>query len=200
MLRFSSLFFIFLCLINVSDFAQLDFKPGNQKVDLSTLKKTHPRVLTADFDAIKARLKTNPIMQHWLQQLSEETNMDALALQFRLTGNTSLIQQSFDSAMALDMVVKIQKGPQHYSRFLSYLGCVYDWLYDFLAPVQRLQLLGVIKQGLNGYLKDPSKTNFHNLNHCLHAGAMVSAIAIADEEPALAKKVLELAINNINLT
>ncbi|MCF8341262.1 MAG: Ig-like domain-containing protein [Chitinophagaceae bacterium] len=200
MLRFSLFMFCFHCLINVSTFAQPNFKPGNQKVDLTTLKKTHPRVLTTDFEPIKARIKTNPIMQHWLQQLSEETNMDALALQFRLTGNTSLIQQSFDSAMSLDMVVKVQKGPQHYSRFLSYLGCVYDWLYDFLTPEQRIQLLSVIKQGLNGYLKDPSKTNFHNLNHCLHAGAMVAAIAIADEEPAMAKKVLELAINNINLT
>jgi hypothetical protein len=191
---------IAICLSNSITYSQAKFIPGKQKIDLSLLKMTHPRVLVADFEPIKENLKTEPIMQTWLAQLREEKNMDALALDYKLTGEKVFLDKAFETASTLDLEEKIKKGPHHYGRFICYLGCTYDWLYDDLSLDQRNQLLKLIKRGLEAYLVDPDKTNFHNMNHCLNSGAIVAAIAIADEEPVLAKRVLEVAINTINLT
>ena len=195
-----SYFSLLFCLLLSTAYAQPAFVAGTQKVDMSLLKKTHPRVMVSDFEPIKASLKTDSVMQNWLSQLAIETNMDALALRFRLTGDTAVLRQAYDSAMSVNMEAKIKTGPHHYGRFITYMGCTYDWLHDYMSIEQRDQLLKVIKRGLEAYLVDPDKTNFHNMNHCLNAGAIVAAIAVADEEPALAKKVLEVAINTINLT
>jgi hypothetical protein len=139
-------------------------------------------------------------MQGWLLDLGKETTMDALALRYCLTKDTNLLQQSVDSALALKLEEKIKKGPHHYGKSIMFLGCTFDWLHDDLTITQRNQLLVLLKKGLNAYLVDPDKTNFHNMNHCLNAGAIVAALSIADEEPILSQKVLDIAINTINLT
>ncbi len=199
-ISFILLVFFIIVLPNTSLIAQKAFVPPNRKVDMLALKKSHPRVLVGDFEPIRKRLKSDLQMQDWLKQLSSETTMDAIALRFQLTGDTNLIRAAVDSALSLDLAAKIKKGPHHYGKSICFLGCTYDWLHDYLSFQQRNQLLVMLQQGLEAYLQDPDKTNFHNMNHCLNAGAIVGAIAIADEAPALAKKVLEVAINTINLT
>lgn len=179
--------------------AQGPFIPPNHQIDLSKIKQSRPRVLVGDFEIIKSRLRNNPIMQEWLNELQKETSCDAIALNYRLTGNKALIKIAIDSALQINLEEKIKKGPHHYGKSIQYLGCTYDWLYDFMTPEQKALLLSKLIKGLNAYLNDPDKTNFHNMNHCLNAGAIVAAIAIADDAPTLAKKSLETAINTINL-
>ena len=192
--------FIGLSVSSLMSFSQAPFIKGNKKVDMAQLKKTHPRVLVGDFEPIKKRLLTNATMQNWLVLLKNEKTPDAIALNYRLTGNQAYIQAAIDSAMNIDIVEKIKKGPHHYGKTIQILGCAYDWLHDDLSAEQRNQILKLLTLGLEAYLKDPDKTNFHNMNHCLNAGAIVAAIAVADEAPDLAKKVLEVAVNTINIS
>lgn len=191
---------LFFCFFTTYTFGQPNFVSPNYRVNMSLIKQSHPRVLVGDFGVIRERIKTNKVMQDWLLNLGQETTMDALALRYCLTKDSNLIQESVDSALSLKLDEKIKKGPHHYGKSIMFLGCTFDWLHDDLNVVQRNQLLVLLKKGLNAYLVDPDKTNFHNMNHCLNAGAIVAALSIADEEPDLSKKVLEIAINTINLT
>ena len=172
----------------------------NKTIDINSIKKSHPRVMVGDFEPIKANLQTDTVMQRWMAELGTETTMDALALRYNLTGDTAIARQAYETALKYDLEDNIKKGPHHYGKSITFLGCTYDWLYGYMSVEQRGNLLKKLKRGLEAYLKDPDKTNFHNMNHCLNAGAMVAAIAVANEEPALAKQVLDVALKSINLT
>ena len=169
-------------------------------VELSLIKKTHPRVLVNDFEVIKQNLKTNLVMQNWLKDLKEEKGMDALALTYVLTGDKKRMDDAITTALNTDWDKAIKTGGHHYGPMLMRLGCVYDWLHDSMSSTQRENLQLLLKKVLEAYLQDPNKTNFHNFNHVLNAGAIVGAVALADEEPELGKKVFNIAINDLNLT
>ncbi len=169
-------------------------------VDMSSMRKTHPRVLVNDFEQIKNNLKTNAVIQGWLKELNDEKTMDALALDYVLTGNKQKRDEAISTALNLDWDKSIKTGGHHYGPMLMRLGCVYDWLHDTMTSTQREDLRKLLKKVLEAYLQDPNKTNFHNFNHVLNASAIVGAAAIADEEPELAKKVFNIAINYLNIT
>ena len=196
----SRVFCIVTVLIFINQLNAQSFSNHIKAVDMSTMKKTHPRVLVNDFEVIKQNLKTNLLMQSWLKDLKEEKGMDALALAYILTGETSKIVEAINTALNLDWDKSIKTGGHHYGPMLMRAACVYDWLHDVMNLSQREKMQQLLKKILEAYLKDPDKTNFHNFNHVLNAGAIVAAVAVADEEPELAKKVFNLAINTLNLT
>jgi len=62
-------------------------------------------------------------------------------------------------------------------------------------------MLDQIKITLKFYLdEETGKGSWHNMNHCMHAGVIIAAVAIADEEPVLAEKVINEAVNYLNLS
>ena len=189
----------FLCL-SINEIAAQSFSNHIKPVDMSTMKKTHPRVLVNDFEIIKKNLKTNAVMQGWLKELNEEKTMDALALSYVLTGDKQKMEDAISTALTYDWDKSIKAGGHHFGPMLMRLGCVYDWLHDSMSTTQRDNLQQLLKKVLDTYLKDPNKTNFHNFNHVMNAGAIVGSVAIADEEPEFAKKIFNLAINTLNLT
>ncbi|MFZ4726610.1 MAG: DUF4962 domain-containing protein, partial [Paludibacter sp.] len=189
----------FLCL-SFNEIAAQSFSNHINPVDMSTMKKTHPRVLVNDFASIKQNLKTNAVMQGWLKELNDEKTMDALALAFVLTGDKQKMDEAISTTLTYDWDKSIKAGGHHYGPMLMRLGWVYDWLYDAMSATQREKLQQLLKKVMEAYLQDPNKTNFHNFNHVLNAGAIVGAVAVADEEPELSKKVFNLAINTLNLT
>lgn len=82
-------------------------------------------------------------------------------------------------------------------------GIGYDWLYNDLTPTERNAVMHAIKTkaltpGLQA--KDISNSwvngNF-NWNPVCHGGLIVGALAIAEEEPELAKAILQRAVKNI---
>ena len=106
-------------------------------VDMSTIKKTHPRVLVNDFESIKQNLKTNLLMQSWLRELKEEKGMDALALAYILTDDKQKIDEAINTALNLDWDKSIKTGGHHYGPMLMRAACVYDWLHDAMNLSQR---------------------------------------------------------------
>lgn len=81
----------------------------------------------------------------------------------------------------------------------------YDWLYDAWTPQQRTVLRTAIRdKGLQAALAAYKKNAFwctchHNWNQVCHGGISMGALAIADDEPALAGSFLQLAIKNVPL-
>ena len=194
------LFSIVTVLAFISQIPAQSFLNHIEPVDMSTMKKTHPRVLINDFETIKKNLKTNVVMQGWLNDLKEEKTMDALALAYVLTGDKHKMEDAISTALNYDWDKSIKTGGHHFGPMLMRLGCVYDWMHDSMNAGQREDLRKLLIKVLDAYLKDPNKTNFHNFNHVMNAGAIVGSVAIADEEPELAKKVFNIAINDLNLT
>ena len=200
MIFFSKFRLAFLVLIISCQLQAEPFSNHIPSVDMSRMKKTHPRVLVNDFESIKNNLKTSAVMQAWMKELKEEKTIDALALCYVLTGEKQKMDDAINTALKFDWDKSIKSGGHHFGPMLMRLGCAYDWMHDSMSNTQREDLRKLLLKILDAYLKDPNKTNFHNFNHVMNAGAIVGSVAIADEEPELAKKVFNIALNYLNLT
>jgi len=84
------------------------------------------------------------------------------------------------------------------------MGVGYDWLYDDLTPADRdLIATAIIEKGLKASLisrdgKDPywaSTTN--NWNQVCNSGMTIGALAVAERDPALAARMVDRAIENL---
>jgi len=79
----------------------------------------------------------------------------------------------------------------------------YDWLYDYLSPASRSTVKeAILKKGLEPSLD--SKYNSwlraeHNWNQVCNAGMTYGAIAIYEDQPELAKQIINRAIESIQL-
>lgn len=79
----------------------------------------------------------------------------------------------------------------------------YDWLYDQLSPASRTTIReAILKKGLEPSL-DPKNNSWlraeHNWNQVCNAGMAYGAMAIYEDEPALAKQLINRAIETIVL-
>ncbi len=85
------------------------------------------------------------------------------------------------------------------------VGIGYDWLYNELSTKERATIVAAIKNNalLPSLLEkeaanDKSWVNGNfNWNPVCHGGLMVGALAIAEQEPALAKQIVNRAVKNI---
>ncbi len=79
----------------------------------------------------------------------------------------------------------------------------YDWLYDYLSPASRSAIKeAILKKGLEPSLD--SKYNSwlraeHNWNQVCNAGMTYGAMAIYEDQPELAKQIINRAIESIEL-
>jgi hypothetical protein len=99
-------------------------------------------------------------------------------------------------------------NPSHFldtAEMSNALAIGYDWLYDALKPEsRRLIRIALVEKGLRPGLAIYRKhggwsTARHNWNQVCNGGMTVAALAIADEEPALAAEVIESARASIPL-
>ncbi|MGE5607852.1 MAG: heparinase II/III family protein, partial [Bacillota bacterium] len=111
----------------------------------------------------------------------------------------------FAERARLEMLTAIRFPDWNPSHFLdtaemcNAIGIGYDWLYDFLSPDDRktlrtgLMTLG-IQVGLDSFEKRAWWTRAtHNWSQVCNGGLTVGALAIADEEPQAAAKLIALA-------
>jgi len=89
-------------------------------------------------------------------------------------------------------------------------GIGYDWLFDALSAEERVTLrTAIIEKGLKPSFVDklPNAargynwwlTVTHNWNQVCNGGLTVGALAVADEEPELAERVIRRALDSIKL-
>jgi hypothetical protein len=126
------------------------------------------------------------------------------AMAYRLTGDTR-----FAARAKLEMLTVAAFADWNPSHFLDVaemstaLGLGYDWLYNYLTPAERTTIrTALLEKGLElapaayatGGATDKRVgrwvTAHHNWNQVCNAGLLTAALAIADEEPALARLVV----------
>jgi hypothetical protein len=82
------------------------------------------------------------------------------------------------------------------------LALGYDWLYDALTPDQRKIIrAAIVEKGLKECLPFYEKRlrwamNYYNWNNVCNGGMIVGCLAVADEEPEIAEKVLAYALQS----
>jgi hypothetical protein len=124
-----------------------------------------------------------------------------LGLVYRLTGETQYADRLWQE---LDTVTRFKDwNTSHFldtAEMTFAVAIGYDWLYETWTPEQREQLRGAIvrlglEQGLPIYRQQLwwSKA-IHNWNQVCNGGMAVGALAIAEDEPALARETLYRAL------
>jgi hypothetical protein len=128
----------------------------------------------------------------------------ALALSYRITGNKAHFERA--RAELLQLCELKNWGTSHFldvGEAALAAGVGFDWLYNELLPTERSKISSAIinnailpalevKEGENSWVNG----NF-NWNPVCHRGVLVGALAIAELEPVLARKVTERAIKNL---
>jgi len=96
-------------------------------------------------------------------------------------------------------------NPSHFldvAEMTMALSIGYDWLYDDLSPASRSTIKqAIIEKGIKPSLDPKSNGNWlraeHNWNQVCNAGMTYGALAIYEDDPALAKQVINRAIENV---
>jgi hypothetical protein len=127
-----------------------------------------------------------------------------LGLVYRLTSDQRFAIRLWQE---LDTVTHFKDwNPSHFldtAEMTFAVAIGYDWLYDVWSPEQRQQLRQAIvhlglEQGLPIYRKQTwwAKAN-HNWNQVCNGGMAVGALAIAEDEPQIAREILHSALVSI---
>ncbi|MCL2742605.1 MAG: heparinase II/III family protein [Planctomycetaceae bacterium] len=127
-----------------------------------------------------------------------------LAFAYRMTGDKTYA----DAALAEMLAVCRFKdwNPSHYldtGEMATAVGIGYDWLYDFIPVKERNEIKdAVVKHALNTGLPIYEKNNWwtksnNNWNEVCNAGLTIGALAVADEEPQLAEKIVRYAVKSL---
>lgn len=132
--------------------------------------------------------------------------VQTLGLVYRLTGEKVYAERLWQE---LDAAAHFKDwNPRHFLDTAEMTGAfavAYDWLYADWTPEQRKALrTAIIEKGLNQGLpiyrgkKGWSRAN-HNWNQVCNGGLGLGALALGDEEPALAAEILHSAVESIPL-
>ena len=97
-----SLFLVLGVCLSVNCLTAQAYSNHINPVELSKMKKTHPRVLVNDFEVIKQNIKSSVVMQGWLRELNKETTLDALALSYALTGDKEKLEKAVTTTFDMD--------------------------------------------------------------------------------------------------
>jgi len=166
-------------------------------------------------DALKAgaekMLAEKPVV-HVLQGprlLTQSRNalrrISTLAAMYRLTGDARFADRA--RVEMLTAAAFKDWNPSHFldvGEMTTALAIGYDWLYDQIPTAERKTIReAIITLGLNPGLDAYQKGGWwtkcdHNWGQVCNGGMTVGALAIADEEPALAAQVLDYARKSID--
>lgn len=134
------------------------------------------------------------------------------AFMYNITGDTTYADRAWKEIEALCSFP--DWNPNHFldiGQFMMAMGVGYDWLYNYLTPDQRTLMRESIKEKayvelMRDYNNDPTRKRTYqwsttpqpnNWSFVCNSGAILSALAICDEESEICGEVLSNAINNI---
>jgi hypothetical protein len=117
---------------------------------------------------------------------------------YRVTGERKYADRCRDEMLAAARFV--DWNPSHFldtAEMTNGLAIGYDWIYDALAAGERAEIrTAIVEKGLKpGLAVYGSAKGWHqrtnNWNQVCNGGLTVGALAVADEEPAVARRVIE---------
>lgn len=136
--------------------------------------------------------------------------IQSLGLVYRVDGDKRMVERAWkelDAAAAFP-----DWNPRHFldtAEMTHAFAIGYDWFYDAWTPAQRATLkTAMVNHGLTNalgvYRGKPGRSSRwnlarHNWNQVCNGGIAVGALAIADEEPALAAELLSAGCKSIQL-
>jgi hypothetical protein len=130
----------------------------------------------------------------------------AMALAYRLSG-----RREYARGAIREMLVAASFkdwNPRHFldtAEMTTALALGYDWLYDQLSDSERRQVrAAIVSKGLEPGLAVYKRGGWwtravNNWNQVCNGGMVLGALAIADEEPELARAIISHALNSIPL-
>ena len=177
------------------------------KLQEDTVSKELKALIKGESDkALRAPAIDYPTSGIMLSQMREvQRRVMFLAFNYRLTGERKYLEGA--RAELLRLASLRTWDPGHFLDVAEAAlteGLGYDWLYDELAVSERTLIAHAIvtnallpslevREGVkNGWVDG----NF-NWNQVCHGGLTVAALAIAEREPALARRIVERAIRNV---
>ncbi|MBI2929088.1 MAG: heparinase II/III family protein [Verrucomicrobia bacterium] len=135
--------------------------------------------------------------------------VQTLALLYRLAGDKRFVERAWKE---LEAAANFPDwNPRHFldaAEMTHAFAIGYDWLYEAWTAEQRATLrAAMIEKGLKPALASYRGTgsygwwtkSHHNWNQVCNGGIGIGALAIGDEEPALAGEILEAALKSIQL-
>jgi hypothetical protein len=127
------------------------------------------------------------------------------AMAYRMTGQRKYAERGIQEMMAAANFS--DWNPGHFldvGEMLVAMGLGYDWLYDAMDSRERTTIRrAIVEKGINVALRYQGQkqqmwmTGDNNWTSVVNGGLIVAALAIADEEPSLAAKVIDRGIDAI---
>ncbi len=126
-----------------------------------------------------------------------------LSYAYRTTGDARYLQRAEKEMLAIAAFT--DWNPTHFldvAEMTMAMAIGYDWLYaDLPAPSKDIIKEAIIKNGLEPSLDKKYNNNWlnaeHNWNQVCHAGMAYGALAIYEDQPELAKQIINRSINNV---
>jgi len=177
-----------------------DFARVKQIARTDPLAATWEKLLLAEAEKM---LKSKPVAHVLIgPRLLDKSRtalqrVSTLAALYQLTGDKRFSERAKEEL--LTVAAFADWNPHHFldvAEMTTAVAIGYDWLFDELSPDQKSTLRHAIvemglKPGLKIYEKDTGWARFaHNWNQVCNGGMTVGALAIADEEPELAEKII----------
>ena len=123
-----------------------------------------------------------------------------LAFAYRMTGDKAHLHRA--EAEMLAAAAFEDWNPSHFldvAEMTAALGIGYDWLYNDLDPAARDTIrTAIVEKGLRTSLKGGGwvRTN-NNWNQVCHGGLTMGALAVLEDDPELASKIIARAVENV---
>ncbi len=125
-----------------------------------------------------------------------------LSYAYRTTGDAKYLQRAEKEMLAI--AAFSDWNPPHFldvAEMTMAMSIGYDWLYSGIPPASRVIIKeAIIKKGIEPSL-DPKNNGWlkveHNWNQVCNAGMTYGALAIYDDDPALAKQIINRSIETV---
>ncbi len=123
-----------------------------------------------------------------------------LAFTHRLTGSEACLRRAAREMLAAAAFE--DWNPSHFldvAEMTAALAIGYDWLYDELEPEARETIrAAIVDKGLETSLRGGGwVTTTNNWNQVCHGGLVLGALAVLEDEPELAEKIVTRALENL---
>ena len=125
-----------------------------------------------------------------------------LSAAYRFTLKRSYLQRAEKEMLAA--AAFSDWNPSHFldvAEMTAALAIGYDWLYDDLSKASRLSIRrAILEKGLQPSLKNKGWVRGHNnWNQVCNGGITLGALAIMEDEPELAQKLVHRAVNGVQV-
>lgn len=129
--------------------------------------------------------------------------MSHLAFMARLTGEPRYVARAQKEMLAAAAFT--DWNPSHFldvAEMTAAMAIGYDWLYDRLDPGARATIRkAIVEKGLKtSFTSRWPVTATNNWGQVCHGGLVMGAVAVLDDEPALAAQVIDRALKNVHFS